>query len=186
MIIFAITALVVLSVPLTGGRLGRLRTVQLTATWAPLVALGLQLLAIDGPASHLEALAWAMHAVSYALAVWFLWANRRVPGLPLIGSGGIANLAAISANGGVMPAHPAALALSGRDAAEGFVNSSASSGSALWFLGDVFAIPAGWPFANVFSVGDLVLVIGLAALLHRVSRTEAPAGDVPSRGAALA
>jgi hypothetical protein len=33
-------------------------------------------------------------------------------------------------------------------------------GARLWFLGDVFAIPASWPLANVFSVGDLLIAIG--------------------------
>ena len=34
------------------------------------------------------------------------------------------------------------------------------------FLGDVFAIPAGWPGANVFSVGDAVMVVGAFLVLH--------------------
>ena len=35
-----------------------------------------------------------------------------------------------------------------------FANSDLVENAHLAFLGDVFAIPAGWPGANVFSVGD--------------------------------
>lgn len=38
--------------------------------------------------------------------------------------------------------------------------------SALLFLGDVFAIPASWPFANVFSVGDVLIAVGAAYSIH--------------------
>jgi hypothetical protein len=41
----------------------------------------------------------------------------------------------------------------------------------LWFLGDVFAIPAGWPLANVFSVGDVLILLGAAVASFRVSGT---------------
>ena len=36
----------------------------------------------------------------------------------------------------------------------------------LAFLGDVFALPAWMPAANVFSVGDLLLALGAAIFVH--------------------
>jgi predicted MFS family arabinose efflux permease len=48
-----------------------------------------------------------------------------------------------------------------------FANSAAVAEPKLWFLGDVFALPAGWPMANVFSIGDLLLLAGAFVLLHR-------------------
>ena len=43
----------------------------------------------------------------------------------------------------------------------------------LWFLGDVFNTPAWFPLANVFSIGDLTLMIGMILFLQAkmVSRT---------------
>jgi hypothetical protein len=41
----------------------------------------------------------------------------------------------------------------------------------LLFLGDVFAIPESWPFSNVFSIGDMALVIGGAILIHTTCET---------------
>ena len=36
----------------------------------------------------------------------------------------------------------------------------------LQFLGDVFATPASWPLHNVFSIGDMILIVGVAVLVH--------------------
>lgn len=48
-----------------------------------------------------------------------------------------------------------------------FANSQALANPRLLPLGDVFAVPAGWPFANVFSIGDVVLLIGAFVVLRR-------------------
>jgi len=40
----------------------------------------------------------------------------------------------------------------------------------LTFLGDVFYVPAWVPFANVFSLGDVLLAVGLIALLQAKMR----------------
>jgi hypothetical protein len=104
--------------------------------------------------------------VSYALAVWFLWANRRLPWFWVAAVGGFMNLAAIAANGGEMPASRAALRSAGLlGEGSGFANSGLVAHARLAFLGDVFSIPKGYPFANVFSVGDVVLLLGAAMLL---------------------
>jgi hypothetical protein len=117
-------------------------------------------------------LAVAIHLASYALAGWFVIANLDVPGLWLIALGAVLNLAPIIVNNGVMPASPAATRLAGREpATDKFVNSRDMPDARLAFLGDVFAVPAGYPLANVFSVGDIVLVAGTALTLHSVSRS---------------
>lgn len=47
-----------------------------------------------------------------------------------------------------------------------FTNSGPLEAPRLWFLGDIFAIPSGFPLANVFSVGDVLILagVGLAAI----------------------
>jgi hypothetical protein len=102
--------------------------------------------------------------------------NRRVPGLVVLGAGGALNLLAIAANHGVMPASPAALRAAGVAPAPGeFTNSGALAHPHLLPLGDVFATPAGMPLHNVFSVGDVLILLGVLALLHRASRQAAAA-----------
>lgn len=164
----AVLALIV-SVPLTGGRLSRLGTLELR--WMPtiLVALVLQIWVTTIPTA--PAVGTAAHFASYALGIAFIVANRHVPGLLMTSSGGAMNLASISANGGVMPASPAALEMAGLShGGDHFVNSGAVERARLAWLGDVFAIPESWPLSNVFSIGDIVLVVGIGVLLHRISR----------------
>jgi len=49
-----------------------------------------------------------------------------------------------------------------------FVNSGVLPDPHLPWLGDVFWIPAGWPLANVFSIGDLLIMLGAGWGAHRI------------------
>jgi hypothetical protein len=99
----------------------------------------------------------------------FLMANRGMPGLWLVGVGTAMNLTAILANGGVMPATRAALRAAGRLPVSGhFENSTVLADPNLAFLGDVFAWPAPLPLANVFSAGDVCVVLGAVMILHQI------------------
>ena len=113
------------------------------------------------------ALHHAVHLATYGLIAAFLWANRHIAYLWLAALGGALNLAAITANGGVMPADPDALAAAGvHQEAGDFANSTVVAHPHLSFLGDVFAVPASWPVSNVFSVGDVILVVAALLALH--------------------
>ena len=172
MILIATLILCVATVPLAGGRIMRLGNIHFKRAWAGLAALSLQYAIMrlfpEGDAS----LHGILHLASYGLMFYFLAANLAVPGLWLIGLGGACNALAIAANNGVMPAQPAALATAGIVEVPGeFSNSAAVEDPKLWLLGDVFALPAGTPMANVFSVGDILLLLGAFILLHRVTRS---------------
>jgi Family of unknown function (DUF5317) len=157
-----------LAVPLAGGRLGALVELRLRHVWAIYAALGLAVLGVGLPGVP-DGLRSLLLVAAYPVGAVFLVANWRVPGMVLTALGAALNLLAILANGGVMPASPAALAAAGLPAAEpGFRNSTAVDDPRLAFLGDVFAIPASWPLSNVFSVGDLLIGVGLAWGLHRI------------------
>ena len=66
-----------------------------------------------------------------------------------------------------MPADADALAAAGvHQEAGDFANSTAVAHPHLAFLGDVFAVPASWPVSNVFSVGDVMLVVAALLALH--------------------
>jgi hypothetical protein len=77
-----------------------------------------------------------------------------------------------------MPASPSALAGAGLGVDEpGFQNSTALAAPRLAFLGDVFYLPASWPLSNVFSVGDILIALGMVWALHRICQSRL----VPSR-----
>jgi Family of unknown function (DUF5317) len=167
----AVVLLSALAVPLFGGRLGALLEVRLRHAWAIFAALGLEVAAIELPGLP-DGLRAALLVAAYPILAVFLVANRHLPGMPLVALGGALNLLAISVNGGVMPASPSALAGAGLPVdPPGFQNSAALPDPRLAFLGDVFFIPASWPLSNVFSVGDVLIALGVAWALHRICRS---------------
>jgi uncharacterized protein DUF5317 len=173
--LLVITALaLVASVPLAGGRLGALAEIRPRAVWAVLLAAAIQV-AITQMAGGSHELHVVLHVLSYALDAYFLFANRRLGGVPLVALGAALNVLAIVTNGGVMPANPTALRISGIASRPGFDNSAVLAHPHLAFLGDVIPVPGPWPIGNVLSVGDLIIFVGALVVLHvacgsRVSR----------------
>jgi len=168
MLLVACVLLAALTVPLAGGRLGALAEVRLRLAWVLPAALALQTASIYLPGLPEQARI-ALQVLSYPVAGLFLAVNPGLPGRLLVAIGGLCNLLAISVNGGVMPASPAAAAAAGLAAGQaGYSNSAVLADPRLAFLGDVLAVPASWPFANVFSVGDVLIVLGVAWALHRL------------------
>lgn len=106
--------------------------------------------------------------------------NVRVRGMAIVALGSLSNLAAITANGGAMPADPAALAAAGLDGAGSHTNSVVLPDPALRPLTDIFAIPAGVPLANVFSIGDVLIGLGVViAIVAAMRRPTAVLSGAP-------
>ncbi|HEY7135488.1 MAG TPA: DUF5317 domain-containing protein [Acidimicrobiia bacterium] len=172
MFLVGFVGLALLSVPLTGGRLGALAAVRFRWVGLLVGALVVQVAIISfvhgGPS-------WfhpAVHIASYGVALTFLVANFSITGLPLVGFGGLLNFVAIAANGGVMPASKTALVDAARTHSHNaFDNSAPVAHAHLRFLGDVFAMPGWMPLHNVFSIGDLLIALGAAVAIHAACDT---------------
>jgi hypothetical protein len=125
-----------------------------------------------------EALAATLHVVTYVVALGFLWVNRRASGVWVVGAGAFSNGLAIALNGGVLPASAQAVASAGIEPDVAFVNSAVLDHPVLPWLGDVFAWPAPLPLANTFSVGDVLIVIGVVVAAwtgtRRLGAAESP------------
>jgi Family of unknown function (DUF5317) len=171
---------------LTGGRLRHLEHLDLRHPWLVLLAMGIQLVIFTRLGSSISesASVWA-HVSSYVVLLVFVILNRRNLGVVLAGLGTLMNATVIIINGGYMPASRRALEIAGRLADSSTYNNSiiANESAHLLPLGDVMAIPAGVPFfSNVFSVGDLFIVAGVALLLATAMRTPAPVTGVQTAG----
>ena len=152
----------------SGGRLRNLERIALTRPWLVLAALGMQVVAFSPLGAALPpTTAVVLHFASYGLLVWFVVLNRRRLGVLIAGLGMGLNLMAITANGGFMPASRAALDLAGNAYDGQALNNSAviDAGTRLSYLGDIFAVPSWVPAANVFSLGDALIVAGIAVIL---------------------
>jgi hypothetical protein len=146
---------------LIGGRLERLSA--LTFRWAPLALVGLavQVALFSDPLATVVGNAGPPVYVASTVAVLLaVLRNLDIPGLAIIALGATSNLAAILANGGYMPADPWAIAAVG-GIAPGYSNSNVVAEPALAPLTDIFATPAWLPFSNVFSIGDVVIGVGV-------------------------
>ena len=169
-LLFAL-AVALATVPLAGGRLGRLADLELRAGWLVLAALAVQIVIISVVPDASPELSRALHMGTYALAGVFVAANRGVPGFWAIGLGGALNFTAIAANGGIMPASPEAVRAAGLELDDSFENSAPVTDPELLFLGDVFATPDLLPVDNVFSVGDVLIAVGAVLCMHRTCRS---------------
>ncbi len=166
-----------------GGRLGRFalvpwRRLHLLRTAVTLYLLGVFLAALWVPAHAL------LLAATAACAAVFVWFNRGVPGLPLVGVGLAANALVVVANGAmpvsVAAAERAGLGVSALDLGEDSRHEPADGGTRLDWLADVvpFALP-GAP--QVVSVGDVAVAAGAGLAVYagltgrpRVRRTRPP------------
>ena len=177
--------LLVALTPAVGGDLRRLGDLKLRSAGLLFGALLLQILVTDVVSGGPRLLLIAAHLISYVLAAIFLWQNRRVPGLPLLAVGALSNAVTIALNGGTLPASASALRRAGiHEAPTKFANSGVLHHPRLAWLGDVFAVPASWPLANVFSIGDIIIVLAAARCLWVTCRST-KAQLVPSMAGGL-
>jgi hypothetical protein len=166
-LLLAVVVLSVVTVRPAGGSLTELGRAHLRYAPAILGALAVQVLIIVVAPGGSSWVHRALHVASYALAAVFVVANRRLAGMRLLGLGAALNLIAIIANNGVMPASRSALRTAGMlTASNDFVNSAAVPHPRLLVLGDVLAVPRSVPFANVYSIGDVLIAVGLAVVIH--------------------
>jgi hypothetical protein len=147
-----------------GGRPARLADLRFRGAWLVVLALGAQVVLFSA-LGHALPSGWrqAGHVGTYALLTIFAVLNLRLRALGLVFLGLLSNAVAIVANGGEMPGSETAA----REAGIALTDAANVSNAAdrLWFLGDLFALPAGVPLANVFSVGDVLIGFGIVAFI---------------------
>jgi Family of unknown function (DUF5317) len=154
------------------GRLDRLAEIRFRLAPLAVAILLIQLALFSPLADGLpEAIARGIYVVSTGLVLVVVLANVRLTGVPIVIAGAASNLAAIVANGGAMPAAASALAAVGLGTG-GNTNSVLLERPNLEPLTDIFATPRWLPLANVFSVGDVLIALGVAVALAAAMRRE--------------
>lgn len=165
-ILYAVPIGVVLGY-LIGGRLDRLGSLRFE--WAPLAIAGLlvQILLFSPLATGIvdAGIGAGIYVASTAAVLVAVLRNIWVPGMSLVWLGAASNLAAVIANGGIMPTTKEALATAGLEPVDGLSNSAVIANPALAPLTDVFALPSWFPLANVFSIGDVLIAVGIVIVI---------------------
>ncbi len=161
---------------LLGGRLDRLAALQFRWGWLAIAGLLVQVALFSEVSAGISGggVGEAIYVASTAAVLVAVLRNLRVPGLVLVALGAISNLVAVVANGGVMPTTTAALVAAGLEVDAGFSNSSVLADPAFAPLTDIFALPPWVPFANVFSIGDVLIGVGVIGVIALGMRGQSP------------
>jgi len=157
----------------------RIAALPLRSAWLALLALVLQYPLLLAPFGETQqvVLHQVLFLVSHLLLLTFIWQNRSLVGVQIIGLGVIWNLAAILANGGFMPVSPEALVQINPGStleqwpaglhygySKGII--LARQETNLWLLSDILVAPPPFPWPTAFSLGDLLLAFGIGVLLQ--------------------
>jgi hypothetical protein len=125
-----------------------------------------------------------LYVLSMVLALALVAFNRHLPGIVLMAVGVVLNTSAIIANGGTMPLWSPAARIAGTlrmfAADESGVHNNSTLADAdvrLWLLTDILPVPGWVPFATVYSIGDVLLTLGVCILCWRTMRAT-PAGGM--------
>jgi hypothetical protein len=157
---------------LRGGHVAGIGRLQIRLAWLAVLAYVAQSLLFAPSLSRLVGPSGPLlYAVSNAVVLAVLLANARIRGMPLVALGALANLTAIALNGGYMPADPGAYAANGITA-EAYLNTRLLAHPLVPFLGDWIALPTWLPGTNVISVGDLLIGLGIAAVIAAAMQDE--------------
>jgi hypothetical protein len=159
-----------------GGRLANLGDVRIRYWYVAFVALFIQLPIFSDAFSDnawLVRYGTVLYIISFIMLFFTLLSNWRLFGLPALTLGAALNFIAIIANGGHMPVvgeHIEATmgTTAAAEVSSGQVLSNvaiAGEHTRLLFLGDVIPMPSFMPFANVFSIGDILIALGTVLII---------------------
>lgn len=122
-------------------------------------------------------------STSYLLLIYALFSNRHIKAMRLVTIGVVFNFIAIVANGGKMPVSIPALDMAGLNELKPLLfdpsylyHKAIDSATKLSFLGDIFPLPPPYPRPRVFSVGDLLMGIGIFLIIQRAMLKKSEAG----------
>ena len=109
------------------------------------------------------------HLLSYLILAVFVVMNWRVWQIPLMGAGMGLNMIVIASNGGYMPVALEPLVRTGNFRTAYYLTNNEIYGNVIMmsdstildFLGDWLYLPRWLPFSTAFSLGDLIIAIGL-------------------------
>lgn len=162
---------------LRGGRADRLASFPFKHLWLVFAAFGIQLV-IHLPVFTRLAFVRQAAPYLYPSAYWLLLLcfalNWRTPGVVWLAGGTLANMAVIMANGGKMPVDGEVLVALGygalRDAfaaGQSLTNTVVGPATRLPWLADILVGSPPFPKPTLFSVGDVLLAVGVFVLVQR-------------------
>lgn len=162
-----------------GHALGRIAAIPLRSAWLAVLAVALQLPLLRSPAGPPQefGLQQSLFLTSQLLLLAFIWYNRRLVGVLIVGVGLLCNLLTIVLNGGFMPITPETLTRINpgttvdawsEDMHYGYSKDviRTRERTRVWALSDVLVLAPPFPRPTAFSAGDLVIATGIVVLMQ--------------------
>jgi hypothetical protein len=167
----------------------QLANISLNSAWLAILALALQyplLRAPFGP-TQLVNVQQALFLLSHLLLLTFVWQNRQLTAMWVVGLGLFCNLLVILANGGFMPISPETLTRINPGTTldqwpahfhYGYSKDVILSrqDTNLWALSDILMLSPPFPWPTAFSLGDLMIGVGIVLLLRGPRASLKPTG----------
>ena len=147
---------------LTGGKLGNLGRIRFRWPWLVVLAVLVRGAVLLTPLNRVEGAQYVYVLSLAAIGAWTAVHWRRLPGVWMVTLGSALNLLVIVANGGRMPVAPelAGSALLDRGTIGQYT--VMGSGTQLNLLGDWIRM---YPILEAYSVGDVLIALGLAIVV---------------------
>lgn len=159
--------------------LQQIAAIRVQSAWLVLLAVGMQLPLLrtpGGPVSGIR-VQQAIFLASHLPLLAFVWRNRRLLGILIVGAGVICNLVVIAANDGFMPISPDTLVEINPNSAEAQWSEGIHYGyskdvirdredTRLWLLSDILVGRLPFSRPTAFSAGDLLIAAGIVLLLQ--------------------
>ena len=162
-----------------GQAVSRMASIPLHSAWLALLAVALQYPLLRAPFGPTERVSveQVLFLASHLLLVAFVWRNRRLTGIQIVGLGVICNLLVILVNGGFMPISPETLVqinpgtnldqwLPGYHYGYSKDVILLREDTILWALSDILVLPPPFPWPTAFSLGDIFIGLGIVVLLQ--------------------
>jgi hypothetical protein len=116
-----------------------------------------------------------IHALSYILLFIGIYYNRSQTAFRIIFIGIFLNFVVIMANGGQMPVSEEAMISIGLvdnmlsiKNGEVITHTLINDRTVLRFLGDIFVLPKPYPRPKIFSIGDVVMALGIFVYIQKI------------------
>lgn len=172
-----------------GGKFSNARDLKLVRPWLIFLSVILEaslniLMKNDLGITQFMVFLWV--CMQYLLLFLFIWFNRNLPYIWIIGIGTFLNALVILLNSGSMPLidispyigateTPSQYLLDGKLLSYHIINENTK----LWFLGDIIWVPS--PFRAFASIGDIFLYGGVLLLLQHIIAGKSSAKKAPKK-----
>ena len=159
-----------------GGRISNLTHIKIRRPWLIFLSVLVEYILIylmRNTSRITQPLACLFLFLQYLLLFLFLWENRMLSYIWLIGMGSFLNFLVILVNKGSMPLSKAAMTVDANSRNMQYLANGKyltyhilNSNSKLWLLGDVIFVPP--PVQSFLSIGDIILFLGILLLIQDI------------------